>query len=232
MLNAPIKPKIIGQYEEPIRENYTDNVYLDIYSHSCTINEFRELIRKELDDNNVTLLKNIDDIKIYSGPGGRFNIRIPNDDRFQIAYAKWERIIKKESRLYAKYKDVMDKYYNELKVYNERLEKIRNWRIINTNNKPYMNRIKEWLRYYSRENRLRRRKDMLNTRINNIVDNIKYYDNLLSETDEDSIEYESVRWSVFTQFATQTVNCMQLILKLERCNLKLRKYDKNNKTVN
>jgi hypothetical protein len=47
MLNAPVKPKIIGQYEEPIRENYTDNVYLDIHSHSCTINEFRELIRKE-----------------------------------------------------------------------------------------------------------------------------------------------------------------------------------------
>lgn len=127
MFKAPIKPTVISNYEEPIRENYVNDVSLNISSRSlsCTINELREIIRNELKNANVTLLKNIDDIRIYyNGSYDQFFIKIPNEDSYQIVYDKWKRIIKKESKRYSKYKNMMDEYYNELELYNARVEKI------------------------------------------------------------------------------------------------------------
>ena len=122
MLNAPIKPKIIGKYEEPIRENYTYD--LPLMSSACTLNELHDLIKKTCESNNVTLPQNIDDTTIYCGSYGVFHIKIQDDNSYKIAYDKWERIIQKECKSYSKYKPMMDEYYKELELYNARVEKI------------------------------------------------------------------------------------------------------------
>lgn len=96
-----------------------------------------------------------------------------------------------------------------------------------------MNRIKKWMEYYSRENVSRRIRSSLINRLNIHMKNLMYYHDLVFDCPDMEINNCGViHTSNVKQYEYHARQCIQLMVKIEKCNLKLRKYDKINKTIN